>query len=151
MTVGRALRWTVDKKSKREFMDLERNKRTVRQYLSHFGRSDVDAVLDMMTDDATWWVNGRFDLYPAAGTKSKAEMDIVWRNLYGLIEGGLEMELHGIIAEGDRVAAEVRSHAVTKSGKVYNNDYHLLFILRGDLISEVKEYTDLLHAEAVFS
>lgn len=131
-------------------MSIYDNKRTIERYLGHFGRSDTGAVLDMMTDDATWWVSGRPDLYPDAGTRTKAEMAEAWRALYALLDGSLQMNLVSMIAEGDRVAAEVRSHAVTRAGKVYDNGYHLLFNLRDGKIAGVREYTDLLHAAATF-
>lgn len=131
-------------------MSTHGNKRTVETFLSHFGRCDIRAVLDMMADDATWWVNGKPDLHPDAGSRTKAEMAAAWRDLYALLEGGLRMDVVAMVAEGDRVAAEVRSHAITKAGKVYDNGYHMLFTVRDGKIAGVREYTDLLHAAATF-
>jgi len=125
-------------------------KRVVASYLAHFGTGDVRAVLDMMTDDATWWVNGRPDLFPGAGSWTKAEMADVWRGLYARLDGNLAMEPTGMVAEHDRVASEVRSRAITTTGKTYANNYLMLFVLRDGRIAQVREYTDLLHAAAVF-
>ncbi|WP_058836128.1 nuclear transport factor 2 family protein [Luteimonas abyssi] len=131
-------------------MKTSENKETVAVFCGHFEHAAIDEVLDMMTEDATWWVKGRPHLYPGAGIKTKAEMAQVWAGLYARLEGGLRMRITGMIAEGDRVAAEVRAHAVTRRGQVYANDYHLLFELRDGKVADVREYTDLMHAAAVF-
>ncbi|WP_459614249.1 nuclear transport factor 2 family protein [Bordetella sp. 2513F-2] len=131
-------------------MSTEENKRTVVVFCGHFARAAIDDVLDMMGEDATWWVNGKPHLFSGAGVKSKAEMERVWHGLYALLDGGLRMDVLAMIAEGNRVAAEVRSHAVTRRGKIYENDYHMLFTLRDGKIVQVKEYTDPMHAVEVF-
>jgi uncharacterized protein len=131
-------------------MSIEDKKQIVRAYLDHFASCDVDAVLGMMTDDSTWWVNGKPELYPDAGTRTKPEMERAWRELFALLNGGLRMEVVSMVAEGDRVAAEVRSHAITREGRLYDNGYHMLFTLRDRQIASVREYTDLLFTRKVF-
>lgn len=131
-------------------MNTRKNKRIVEAFCGHFEHAAISDVLGMMSADATWSVKGKPDLYPGAGTKTKAEMAVIWRDLYGVLDGGLRMEVSGMVAEGDLVAAEVRSHAVTRRGKIYANDYHLLFKLRDGKVAEVREYTDLMHAAEVF-
>lgn len=66
------------------------------------------------------------------------------------VGGGIDFELDALTAEGDRVAAEVRSFATLVNGRVYNNHYHMLFIFDGDRIVRVKEYNDTLHAHQTF-
>lgn len=131
-------------------MDSEYNKKVVAQFCESFGRADFNAILDMMADDATWWVLGKQHLFPDAGIRSKAEMAKAWPALYAKLEGGLNLEVLGMIAEGSRVAAEVRSDARTKAGKRYENDYHFIFELKAGKISAVREYTDLMHAAETF-
>lgn len=132
-------------------MGIEENKRIVATFCACFERAAVGDVLEMMSDDATWWVNGKPHLSPAAGIKSKLEMARIWRDLYAALAGGLRMDVVDMTAEGDRVAAQVRSHAVTLQGKTYENDYHMLFRLRGRKVVEVmKEYADPMHAADVF-
>ena len=130
-------------------MSTEENKGIVAAYLGHFGRSDIQAVLADMTDDATWWVVGRPELFRGAGTRTKAEMADAWRDLYAVLNGGLAMNVVTMTAEGDRVSAEVRSDAHTKGGKDYQNDYHMLFTVRDGKIAAVREYTDLIYAMSV--
>jgi ketosteroid isomerase-like protein len=68
---------------------------------------------------------------------------------YGLVMSylatPLTLEIKGITAEGERVAIEVESSAMGKSGKPYRNRYHFLFVVREGLIVEGREYFDSAH------
>jgi len=130
-------------------MNILANKNVVKLFLSHFERGDVNKLLDMMSDDATWWVNGKPHLFAFAGLKTKAEMGSVFDALFASFDGGLTMELKSSIGEGDIVAVEASSYGITKGGKHYQNEYHLLFVLRDMKIVEVREYTDPMHAVEV--
>ncbi|HXY91299.1 MAG TPA: nuclear transport factor 2 family protein [Acidimicrobiia bacterium] len=66
------------------------------------------------------------------------------------VDGGIHFTVHQLTAEDDRVAAEVESYAPLVNGKVYNNHYHMLFVLRDGKIAVVKEYADTAHARDVF-
>ena len=125
-------------------MSIQDNKQTVREYLAHFKNAAVTDLLDAMSEDATWWILGKPHLFPGAGNKSKADMERIWGSLFGRMKDGLEMTVIGIVAEGDKVAAEIRSHADLTDGRVYENQYHMLFTVRQGKIVEVKEYADTL-------
>ena len=49
------------------------------------------------------------------------------------------MRVTGMIAEGDSLAADVRSHAATRTSKRYENDYHLLMEVRDGRIAAFKD------------
>jgi ketosteroid isomerase-like protein len=125
-------------------MSIEDNKQAVREYLAHFKNAAVTDLLDAMSEDATWWILGNPHLFPGAGNKSRADMARIWGSLFGRMKDGLEMTVIGIVAEGDKVAAEIRSHADLTDGRVYENQYHMLFTVRRGKIVEVKEYADTL-------
>ncbi len=131
-------------------MSVEDNKRLVREFCANFATSNADGLIDGMTENATWWVNGKPHLSSSAGTKTKAEAETMLRNMLNVYVDGLDMVITNMIGEGDGVAAEVRSHATTKSGKTYENEYFFLFRFRNEKISEVREYTDLMHVEEIF-
>jgi ketosteroid isomerase-like protein len=132
-------------------MSVEDNKRVVREFCDHFKKSNVDGLIDAMTDDATWWVNGKPHLFPSSGTKTKEEAERMFRNMLSAYTDGLDMQIVSIIGEGDIVAAETRSHATTRTGRVYENEYALFFTIRDGKVAKVREYTDLLHVLEVFS
>lgn len=131
-------------------MTVEDNKRVVREFCDDFRKSNAEGLIDAMTDDATWWVNGKPHLFPSSGTKTKEEAANMFRNMFSAYTDGLDMRIVSIIAEDDIVATETRSHATTKTGKVYANEYALLFTIRDGKIAKVREYTDLLHVLEVF-
>ena len=131
-------------------MSIEDNKQTVREYLAHFKNAAVTDLLDAMSEDATWWILGKPHLFSSAGTKSKADMERIWGNLFGSMKDGLEMSVIGMVAERDKVAAEIRSRADLMDGRVYENQYHMLFTLRQGKIVEVKEYADTLLIASMF-
>ena len=127
-------------------MDIIANKNIVELFLSHFEQGDTGKLLDMMSDNATWWVNGKPHLFAFAGLKTKAEMSSVFDELFKSFNGGLKMDVTSSIGEGDIVAVEARSFAVTSNGRHYENEYHILFRLHDEKIIEVREYTDPMHA-----
>ncbi len=131
-------------------MSIEQNKKFVEQFLAKFGRKDIVGVLKDMSEDCTWWIGGKLDLFPLAGMKTKAQMVEILNSLVPPMKNGLEMRLRAMTAEGDRVAAEVESYGENPDGSVYNNEYHFLFIVRDGKMVQVKEYLDTQHTFAVF-
>lgn len=134
---------------KNEIMNTTANKNLVGNFIGHFENGSVTELLDMMSNDATWWVNGKSHLFAFAGLKTKAEMLPVLNELFAVFNGGLRMELMSSIGEGEMVAVEARSRGVTKGGKLYENEYHMMFRVRDGEIVEVREYTDPMHAVEV--
>ncbi len=127
----------------------ERNKKLVADFFSHFGRKDVQGALDMMTPDATWWIGGKTELFPLAGTKTKAEIGAILFDLVPSSKDGLAITPHGMVAEGDKVAVEAESLGVLANGRTYNNFYHFLITVRDGKIAAVKEYLDTMHTADV--
>lgn len=131
-------------------MSIEQNKLFVERFLAKFGRADIKGALSDMSEDCTWWIGGKPELFPSAGTKTKAEMSELLNGLILPMKNGLEMRLKAMTAEGERVAAEVESYGENPDGSVYNNEYHFLFVIRDGKIAQVKEYLDTQHTFAVF-
>jgi len=96
------------------------------------------------TEDAIWWMLGRGEL----PIDAFAEMQ---RNLTRqLLAGDGEMVVHGVTAEGDRVAVEAECSVPLKGGRTYHTDYHFLFRFRDGRICQVKEYYDTAAAQQAF-
>lgn len=131
-------------------MTIQDNKQSVLDFCAYFKEAAIADLLDAMSDDATWWIIGKPDLFAAAGTKSKADMERIWSNLFGRMKNGLEMKVIGMIAEGDKVAAEIRSYGELTDGRMYENQYHMLFTHRRGKIVEVSEYADTLFIAKMF-
>lgn len=130
-------------------MSLESNKQLVTEFFAHFGRKEVDLALAKMTDDATWWIGGKPELFPICGTKTKAEIGGLLHELIGGAPNGLAITPKGMVAEGDKVACEAESLGELPNGRMYNNEYHFLLTIRDGKIAAVKEYLDTMHTADV--
>jgi uncharacterized protein len=116
-----------------------------RDFFKRFDANDIDGVLDLLADDATYWIAGRPGEMPGAGPLSKQQIAKVFRRMTERLDGGLRMTVKNTVTEGDQVALEVESYGKLLNGRIYNNQYHLLMRIRGDKIAAVKEYYDSLH------
>lgn len=132
-----------------EAMSIENNKILVATFLACFKTKEVNKALDMMSDDATWWIGGKPELFPLCGLKSKAEMAAILNDLVLNSEDGLEITPKAMVAEGDKVACEAESYSVLGNGRVYSNQYHFLIELRDGKVCSVKEYLDTMHTADV--
>jgi ketosteroid isomerase-like protein len=125
----------------------ESNKEMVAEFFQKYGKNDLAGRLAMLHEDLVWWVAGG-DLFPFSGTRNKAEYTKVSSAIWSHLRS-VDMEPTGMVAEGDRVAVEVKGHAVTIRGSTYDNLYHFLFSIKDGKIIVVKEYLDTLYAKTV--
>ena len=59
------------------------------------------------------------------------------------LEGtGISLEIKQLIAEGDKVVAEMQGTSRSVSGKDYNNTYNIILTVKNGLITEMREYLD---------
>ena len=131
-------------------MSIEQNKRVAADFFARFSANDIAGALDLMTDDATWWIPGKPDQLPAAGDHSKKQIARLFYNMAGQLKNGLRLTVKSAIAEGDKVALEVESYGELQNGRIYNQQYHLLITLRDGKISAVREYLDTQHVFATW-
>lgn len=130
-------------------MSNDANKKIVSDFLGRFEKNDIQGLLDLMTDDATWWIAGKPELFSLAGERDKKQMQELLEMLVPATKEGLRVTPKAMLAEGDKVAVEAESYAEFKNGRIYNNDYHFLIQLRDGKIKRVKEYMDTMHTADV--
>lgn len=130
-------------------MNLAQDKQTAKEFLAASATHDAARLAALMTEDATYWVQGKPHLVPFAGEKSRAEI-LKYMSAPSLFKDGLAQTIGAVTAEENRVAVEVEVRGIAPSGKVYNNTYHYLFFFRDGKIARVKEYVDTFHASEVF-
>ncbi len=131
-------------------MTTERNKATAQRFFDLFSASDLDGVMALMTDDATWRIPGKKELTPTAGVYTRERIGRLFRRMVDNLTGGLRMTVLSSIAEGDRVALEVTSSGDLKNGRLYRQEYHFIMEFRDGKISAVREYLDTQHAHDVW-
>ena len=128
----------------------ERNKATANRLFELFTASDIDGVMALMTDDATWLIPGKKELMPTAGLYGKEKIEKLFRRMVEGLAGGPRMTAKSSIAEGNRVAIEVSSSGDLKNGRKYRQEYHFLIEFRDGKICAVREYLDTHHAHDVW-
>ena len=114
--------------------EAETNKAIVRRFLGAVESGDLDTIEALQAPDCSWWVVGGGDMSRQAYTDAVKGML--------LTASTRKVEILRIIAEGDTVAAEIRSE-MHFGDRVYANDYHDLFVLRDGLIVHGREYFDM--------
>lgn len=117
-------------------------KELVSKFFEYFSNGDIDDAFALVSDDASWWVPG--DL-PFSGSKTKAEYLQIVAGIQSGFPDGLALAVTSMIAEGNKVAAEVSSNGNHVNGRKYTNKYHFLITVDGGQFSEIKEYMDTLH------
>jgi ketosteroid isomerase-like protein len=127
-------------------MSIEENKKFAQKFLDALSRGDWQFVEDAYADDVVIWTAGSL---PFSGTQSKEGISDVKEFLTGSFPEGLKFTVKAMTAEGERVAIEAESYGKHISGKIYNNLYHFLMVIRDGQIYELKEYMDTMHANDV--
>lgn len=131
-------------------MGIEENKQVVARFWQAFSVGDQETTLALLDDDDfSWWILGDKSVFPIAGSMNKAQFAALLSNVSANAPNGLTMTPKAWTAEGDRVALEAESYGVMANGKLYNNHYHFLHIVRNGKLCAVKEYLDTIHANAV--
>ena len=131
-------------------MSTEQNKAIAAEFFARFTAGDIDGALNTMTEDVTWLIPGKPESSPMAGRYDKGRLMRLFRRMQSGLKDGLKMTVHGAIAEGDKVAAEVESYGELTNGRIYNQHYHFLLTFQDGKISAVREYLDTQHANDVW-
>ena len=127
-------------------MNTDDSRRIVLEFCRHLSDRNSEAMLAMMTDDATWWVVGRPDRIPFAGTKSFRDTLDASNEFFRLMDS-FSFTVIGVTAEDERVAIEAVSEA-RQGDKPYTNKYMIQFQLKGAKIQSLREYMDLSEVAA---
>ena len=126
-----------------------KNKQLVLDFWRYFSQGDTSGVAGLMTDDATLTVIGRPGGFEGIGEKSGQDLVETMGWIKEVMPNGLVYSIKGMIAEGNKVAAEGESYGVTTKGKAYRGIYHFLFEMENEKIKAVREYLETIHAQQI--
>lgn len=127
----------------------DQNKQLIEEFMKVFSGGDAEAILSYLDDSATWWVAGTME--GVSGTMDKATFGGLLSGLSaGTKTGAIALTPKAWTVQGERVAVETESYSELNNGRVYQNLYHFLFVVRDGKIHAVKEYLDTEHTRAVF-
>src|SRR5687767_3487078 len=105
---------------------LEATRAVAVAFLEHCFGGRMEAAIDLLASDATWWVIGDPATVRVSGLKDRPRIERMLANLRGVFPDGMLGSIDGVTAEGERVAIEARSTAQAANGLVYRNHYHFL-------------------------
>ena len=112
-------------------MTDERIRKLIRDFFDAIARGDLPE--ELVTPDMTAWT-------VSSGETEKAKFHGGVKLLASIFDGTLVYEIDALTAEGDRVAAEVRSHGTLNNGEPFGNDHVFLFRIRDGRIARVAEF-----------
>jgi ketosteroid isomerase-like protein len=132
-------------------MGAAENKTVVLEFLRALARGDKPAALAAFHEDASWRYPA--SLGPGVHQGRKAIFDVYFGTDEKLFDTGTrsyDFEVTSAIAEGDKVAVEMRHRGRTRDGRSYETDYHVLYRLAEGRIQEVHEYFDSLYIRRLY-
>ncbi len=130
-------------------MQVKENKQIVRSFYDAGNRGDLEACLDLISDDITWTNIGSTKL---SGTyRGKAELtEKLLGPLFGRLKAGISTSVENLLGEDDYVVALTSGTAETTDGRPYNNQYCQVMRLLDGKIIEVTEYFDTELTSSIF-
>ena len=118
------------------------NKKVVRDAYTAISSGDAEGFFDRLSDDVEWYFIGSHRFSGTMKGKEQIENDL-FSVLGDQLEGtGTSLEIKQLIAEGDKVVAEMQGTSRSVSGKDYNNTYNIILTVKDGLITEMREYLD---------
>lgn len=121
----------------------------VRRFVEACNRGDRVVIARLLAEEATFTIWG--DLAVSGTTSGRAAivhefMPAAWAMF---APNTLQLRVETLVADGDRVAAEVLAVGVTAAGDPYRNRYCMVFDVRAGAIHAVREYMDTAYAARV--
>jgi uncharacterized protein len=129
----------------------EASRQLVVKLFESLAACDINAAMDMLTDDCVWIIPGKPSVLPFSGPKNKQETTALFKALLvDAMPDGIKLTANEFTCEGDRVAVEAVSIGHLANGRVYQNQYHFLFKIRDGKFCKVSEYNDTFHVKETF-
>ena len=128
----------------------QETRQLIQRFVQAHEHGDVEAIRELLTDDATW------HLPPSAGVGPFTGAGQVAAALAGAAADNwldistIKRTVTAIIADGDTAVSLESKTASTHRGEHYANDYCWVYTCRDGRIADVRNYTDTLHADRVF-
>ena len=117
----------------------------VRGYYASISAGHFAEAADRLSPDSTSWIIGEGQ-WPLGGYHDLESLKKIHTTVTERFPHGLKVTIKALTVEGDRVAVEAESYGQRCDGRIYNNQYHYLLIVRDGVICERREYMDTIHA-----
>jgi len=95
-------------------------------------------------ENFVWWALGHGEI--------QSEVDGILAVMRANIDSdGMTMRVIGSTIEGERMALEIQGRATLKDGTIYENQFHILYVVRDGRIVSLREYYDTARAVEIWS
>ena len=115
----------------------------VLNFLDVLYSGDIEAALSRCSDDIDFFSNAPIDILPHLGHhRGKAEVGKMWQTVHARYSG-MRYEVPIMVAEGDKVAANIRVFFRKSSNdRIVQFDMAAFFTLRDGKIARIREIID---------
>ena len=119
------------------------DRQRVLNFLEAFYSGDIEGALARCSDDVDFAANAPIDILPHMGRRhGKAEVGEMWRTIHARYSS-MRYEVPIIVAEGDKVAANIRLFFRKSSNdRIVQFDIAAFYTLRDGRIAEIREIMD---------
>ena len=121
----------------------ELNRQRVLQMLESFYAGDIEEALSHCTDDVDFFSSAPVDILPHLGHHhGKAEIRRMWQTVHQRYSG-MRYQLPTIVAEGNKVAINLRAFFKKRSNKrTVQFDVAIFFAFRDGRVAKIREIID---------
>jgi uncharacterized protein len=115
----------------------------VLNFLDIFYSGDIEGALARCSDDVEFFSNAPIDILPHMGHHSgKSEVRQMWQTVHSRYSS-MRYELPIVVAEGDKVAANIRAFfRKSTNDRIVQFDIAVFYTLRDARISRIREIMD---------
>ncbi len=119
------------------------NRQRVLNMLDMFYAGDIEGGLARCSDDIDFVANAPIDILPHLGHRhGKDEMRKMWQTVHARYSG-MRYEVPAIVAEGDRVAMQMRAFLRKRGNdRIVQFDIAIFFTLRDGRVTQIREIMD---------
>jgi uncharacterized protein len=130
-------------------MDAVEKKALAAKAIHAFLTGDSETSEQILADDASWWACKSLSSFMPLLTN---KADIIARNAgtREIFPEGLKTTIHNVYCDGDTMIVEFSNYGKAANGRIYDQDYCVLFLVQGDKIKEIREHQDSLHVHQTF-
>ncbi|MGD0119541.1 MAG: nuclear transport factor 2 family protein [Candidatus Binatus sp.] len=128
-------------------MTLDQQKELAVKFIKALEWPEAKILSAMVTEDFEFDPMGRLKQVPVL--HGKEAIRLMETNLQRAFPNRLAMRILTVIGEGNAVAIQAESEAITNKGRKYSNRYHFYIRFAGDKIALVREYNDTDHVRQV--
>ena len=122
-------------------MNDQTNVAVVRRNYAAVGSGDIPALLELLTDDVEWTLQGP-SVIPFAGTRRGREAVAEFFSLLGENLEFQQFEPREFVAQGDTVVLGYERSLIKPTGRTIEHEWAHVYTLRDDKITKLRVFED---------